>query len=78
MHAYRPGSHDWSWADEAADIASRPRFGEIVAELHLQGWMVPIVVDGGRVVDGHHRLLAALLLGWPVVGADELTAEEEK
>ncbi len=51
MQQYRPGSQDWAWGDEFAEIDER-LFGR------------PVVLGAdGRVHDGHHRIRLAAAIG---------------
>lgn len=69
---WRPGSGDWTWGDEAADIirVDGAAFAEMVERMALYGLREPTddeepicLGDDGRVWEGHHRLIAALLCG---------------
>jgi len=74
VRRWRPGSGDWSWDDEAAELDSH------VCRCcgqpgHYQERLEAFLRDGGRlgqplclgsdgrVWDGHHRIVAALRLG---------------
>lgn len=75
-----PGSYDqpWSWADEHNDIITREcaccgRPGHYMQALadHVRekGEITEPVLLGsdGRVWDGHHRIVAASIIGLPVI-----------
>lgn len=70
---WRPGSHEWGWADEYADLMGRDRevTDRITARLDTEGWdfidhIAPILLGSdGRVWDGHHRICIALKRGVP-------------
>lgn len=66
---WRPGSGDWDWPHEAVDVinANPAGFADLLADIHTNGITTPVLLgDDGRVWDGHHRVLAALLVGVPV------------
>ena len=71
MQTYRPGSADWSWKEEFADL--RARDGEVLAWLRREmsggKWVGEGVLlgDDGRVWDGHHRLLVSTEQGRAMV-----------
>lgn len=67
---YRPGSQDWSWAEEFADIIElHPgRVAALVRSMAVSGFRPPaddeepvLLGEDKRLWSGHHRLLAALL-----------------
>lgn len=75
----------WNWLDEAADLWTRPcacceRYGhhqfklaQYMAEHSKRTWPFdyPILLgDDGRVWDGHHRIVAAWMLGQDKVLVD--------
>lgn len=67
--SHRPGSRDWTWADEAADLIERdgPALDELIRSVATEGVREPVLLgDDGRVWDGHHRIIAALIVGTPV------------
>ena len=54
----------WTWRDEAADLESRNELTPIVFSVRLVGILEPVLLgDDGRVWGGHHRILAANLVG---------------
>lgn len=65
---WRPGSHDWSWADEYADLMGRDRevTDAIDERVRLEGIafaddFAPVLLGSdGRVWDGHHRICLAI------------------
>lgn len=65
MSAYRPGSHPepWNWLNEMLDIARRD---SVQMESMFKGEPStdPVLLgNDGRVWDGHHRIIVALLRG---------------
>lgn len=66
---WRPGSHDWTWADEYADLVSDPVTSRIRARVDAEGisfvdHTAPVLLgNDGRVWDGHHRICIALEYG---------------
>lgn len=73
----RPGSADWTWPEEFADLDSRePEYLErLKADIERRGIRSPVEVgDDGRLWNGHHRVRIAVLLDLeeiPVVVFDE-------
>lgn len=68
MARWRPGSHDWSWRDEAEDLWHRDRLEMYILLMSMmqEGLRAarkgeePICLgDDGRVWAGHHRLITA-------------------
>ena len=65
---WRPGSHDWSWADEYADLMGRDRevTDAIDERVRSEGIafaddFAPVLLGSdGRVWDGHHRICLAI------------------
>jgi hypothetical protein len=63
---WRPGSHEWTWAEEYADLID----DEITARIdqrvrsegiHFADGFAPILLGSdGRVWDGHHRIVLAI------------------
>lgn len=64
---WRPGSGDWDWPTEFADIVQEDdgaTIAGLIGHIAKNGMLKPILLgDDGRVWDGHHRLLAARILG---------------
>lgn len=64
-----PGSADWSWADELADLHASPVTDAIRARVVDEGigfadHFGPVLLGSdGRVWDGHHRICIAMELG---------------
>ena len=73
---WRPGSHDWTWVDEYADIVARPETPAIRKRVQEEGIgfldrVAPILLGSdGRVWDGHHRICIALELGIGTVNVE--------
>lgn len=73
---WRPGSHDWSWAEEYADLVDDPvtqAIRERVARegIGFQDHLAPVLLGSdGRVWDGHHRICIALEQGISVLMCD--------
>jgi hypothetical protein len=70
----RVGSADWTWSEEfqllTHDPAHAEKTAELIADLSQNGMREPIVLGGdGRLWDGHHRVVAAIHLGWKYVPA---------
>jgi hypothetical protein len=64
VRRWSPGSADWSWAQEFADLLrTRPdEMADLVLDVGRRGVQEPILLgDDDRVWDGHHRIFAALL-----------------
>lgn len=64
MEKWRPGSAEWTWPEEAVDVIGRDPagFAALLTDIHKNGVLEPVLLgDDGRVWDGHHRVLAALL-----------------
>jgi hypothetical protein len=51
----------------------RRRHVERVAYFLVKGWTCPLLLDGLKLVDGHHRLAAAILRGDETVEVDVLS-----
>ena len=70
---WRPGSHEWTWADEYADLFGRN--AEVTAAItrRVEGEGIefadefaPVLLGSdGRVWDGHHRVCIAIKKGIP-------------
>lgn len=68
MDQWRPGSQDWTWADESRDLWDRDRqkMAALVSSIRWSGLREPeddeepiCLGNDGRVWEGHHRLVAA-------------------
>lgn len=63
---WRPGSYDWSWGEEYADIMARPETAAIRSRVRSEGfgfldYHSPVLLGSdGRVWDGHHRICLAI------------------
>ena len=74
---WRPGSHDWTWAEEYADVMTHERTPAIrqrVMEngIGFQDHEAPILLGpDGRVWDGHHRICIALELRISMVDVEK-------
>lgn len=63
LNSYRPGSGDWTWACEFAEIGCRDDLTELVNDIKANGIREPILLgNDGRVWDGHHRVMVAVAL----------------
>ncbi|MFA5387339.1 MAG: hypothetical protein WC322_02995 [Candidatus Paceibacterota bacterium] len=66
---WRPGSADWGWASEAADILDTPTTAAVRERVAEEGYgfaddFGPVLLGSdGRVWDGHHRICLALEQG---------------
>ena len=66
---WRPGSHDWTWADEYRDLISEPVTDRIRQRVASEGIgfaddFAPVLLGSdGRVWDGHHRIVLAIEQG---------------
>ena len=73
---WRPGSHDWSWAEEYADLIDHPVTAAVRKRVLADGFgfsdeIAPILLGSdGRIWDGHHRIVLAI-----EGGEHELTVE---
>lgn len=67
LKRWRPGSGDWDWPDEWADLAQRDAgmtLAGLIMDIAENGINAPVLLgDDGRVWGGHHRLMVARLLG---------------
>lgn len=62
MDLWRPGSGDWGWPFEVADLIRRdgPALADLIDSIREDGVREPVLLgDDGRVWDGHHRIIAA-------------------
>lgn len=68
---WRPGSHDWSWAEEYADVMAQERTKPVRLRVEAEGigfidHAAPVMLGSdGRVWDGHHRICIAIEKGIP-------------
>lgn len=66
---WRPGSHDWTWANEHADLIGDPRTAAVAERVDAEGfgfidYVAPVLLgNDGRVWDGHHRIVLAIERG---------------
>lgn len=68
---WRPGSHEWSWAEEYTDLMGRHAYttGRIRDRVKEEGigfidHAAPVLLGtDGRVWDGHHRICIAIEQG---------------
>lgn len=66
---WRPGSHDWTWKEEFADLIDHPVTEEIRRRVDAEGFgfidhLAPVMLGSdGRVWDGHHRICLAIEQG---------------
>lgn len=63
---WRPGSADWTWADEYADLINDVVTQRIGDRIDAEGigfvdHITPVLLGSdGRVWDGHHRIVLAI------------------
>lgn len=58
------GSGAWSWSVEHAALANQDRTKELIEKIREEGIQMPILLgNDGRVWDGHHRIVAATIIG---------------
>lgn len=75
---WRPGSHEWSWADEYADLMGRHAYttDRIRDRVKEEGagfidHAAPVMLgNDGRVWDGHHRICIAIEQGIPELAVE--------
>jgi hypothetical protein len=71
-----PGSYDWGWPEERADLTDDPVTAAVRARVDAEGigfhdHIAPILLGSdGRVWDGHHRLIIALERGIEYVNVE--------
>ncbi len=69
IQRWAPGSYDadWTWEQEKDDLIDHDmdRLSEMVVDILLgEGIRRPVVLGAdGRVWDGHHRIVAAMIAG---------------
>ena len=70
---YRPGSHDWTWAEEYADVMQHERTEAIWKRVSAEGvgfldHVSPVLLGSDdRVWDGHHRICIAIAMDLPTL-----------
>ena len=80
---WRPGSFEWSWEEEYADIFARPETEQIEALVDTYGIgfldrVAPILLsNNGRVWDGHHRICIAIKRGIPSLKVELVEPKDE-
>lgn len=80
---WRPGSFEWSWEEEYADIFARPETKNIEALVDAQGigfldHVAPVLLsNNGRVWDGHHRICIAIKRGIPSLMVELVAPKDE-
>lgn len=84
---WRPGSREWTWAEEYHDLMTRDgsRTAAILRRVGSEGIgfiddAAPVLLgNDGRVWDGHHRICIALAEGIPelMVEVVDQTAENK-
>lgn len=63
---WRPGSHDWGWAEEYADLVDDPVTEAVRGRVEQEGigfqdHIAPVLLgNDGRVWDGHHRICISI------------------
>lgn len=83
---WRPGSHDWSWDDEYADLVGDDVTRRIEERVLGGGigfidHIAPVLLGSdGRVWDGHHRIVLAMKHGITELRVDvvERKAEDDE
>ena len=69
LASWKPGSQEWTWAEECDDLKDRPETKRIETWCLIAGWDFadsrhPVILgDDGRVWDGHHRICLAIKHG---------------
>lgn len=80
---WRPGSHDWSWDDEYADLVDDDVTRQIEERVLDEGigftdHIAPVLLGSdGRVWDGHHRIVLAMKHGITELRVDEVERKDE-
>lgn len=73
---WRPGSHDWPWADEYADLIDTDVTAAVEQRVLTEGFgfaddFAPVLLGSdGRVWDGHHRIILAIKHAEPYLMAE--------
>ena len=81
---WQPGSANWSWAEEYADVLTHGRTAEIRARVDSEGigfadHIAPIFLGSdGRVWDGHHRICIAIQRGIQSLMAERQPAASQR
>ncbi len=63
---WRPGSQDWSWAEEFRDLIGKVYTEDLHDRVRREGigfldYAAPVILGAdGRVWDGHHRITIAI------------------
>lgn len=69
LTSWRPGSHEWTWGTEYADLIDDPVTTAVRKRVDAEGigfmdHLAPILLGSdGRVWDGHHRIVIAIQRG---------------
>lgn len=66
MHQHTVSRIDRAWDAKDYDEVGRARQEGLVDSLRSSGMQTPVSVHNKRVIDGHHRVVAALEAGVPV------------
>lgn len=75
---WRPGSHDWTWAEEYVDLIDSDVTARIRDRIERDGFgfaddTSPVTLGpDGRVWDGHHRIVLAIEDGAHDLMVDEV------
>lgn len=81
---WRPGSKDWSWAEEYADVMARPETKAIYERVDSEGidfadHVTPVLLGSDwRVWDGHHRICIAIQRGYPNLMVEIAEGEDKR
>lgn len=64
LGVYAVGSGDWPWEEECNKLKNSSGMLALIYSIRAEGIREPILLGSdGRVWDGHHRIVAATLLG---------------